>query len=115
MPVTAEPEEASAVISRDPAPLRPLARDGAQLAPPADVHTATFCCPGAPNRPAAVKPAASAVSAVNEVSGPGELNAACCQFVPPSAETSANGTTVPTAVVAWPRATTRFPLIAACW
>src|ERR1700724_2080903 len=92
MPVTAEPDGASASICQASDPLRPLDCDGFQLAPVADVHTATSCCPGWPNRPAAVKPAESAVSAVKAVSGPGELNGTCCQVAPPSAENSANGT-----------------------
>src|SRR5271169_6499570 len=77
--------------------------------------------------PAAVKPAEpAAVRAVQVVSGPGELNGTCCQVAPPSTESSANGTVptpgptpgpapVPAAGVAWPRATTRLPLIATCW
>src|SRR6266849_4110884 len=134
MPVTMEPDRASAVISQASDPLRPPDFDGFQLAPVADVHTATSCCPGWPNRPAAVKPAESAVSAVKAVSDPGELNGTCCQVAPPSTENSANGTVlaavpapgpaagptavpapVPAAVVAWPRATTWLPLIATCW
>src|SRR5580692_4532458 len=113
MPVTVLPDGARAVISQAPAPLRLPAWDGFQLAPVADVHRATFCWPGAPNRPAAVKPAESAVSAVKFTSEPGELNGSCCQVAPPSAESSANGV-VPAVVVAWPRATTRFPLAATC-
>src|SRR5712691_4254586 len=126
MPVTTLPDGASASICQASDPLRPPDLDGFQLAPVADVHTATSCCPGWPNRPAAVKPAASAVSAVKAVSGPGELNGTCCQVAPPSTDSSANGTVpgmvpvaVPTAglvpVEAWPRATTRSPLIATCW
>ena len=38
------------------------------------------------------------VSAVMTVSGPAEINATCCQVVPPSVDTSARGT-VPAAVV----------------
>ena len=124
MPVTAEPDGASASICQASDPLRPLDCDGFQLTPVAEVHTATFCCPGWPNRPAAVKPAEpAAVSAVKVVSGPGELNGIGCQVAPPSTESSANGTVpasvvlapVPAAGVAWPRATTRLPLIATCW
>src|SRR5580692_9004676 len=116
MPVTAEPDGASASICQASDPLRPLDCDGFQLAPVADVHRATSCCPGCPNRPAAVKPAESAVSAVKVVSGPGELNGICSQVTPPSAESSANGTVPPLpAGVAWPRATIRSPLIATCW
>src|SRR5271157_6568082 len=122
MPVTAEPDGASASICQASDPLRPLDCDGFQLAPVADVQTATSCCPGGPNSPAAVKPAELAVSAVKVVSGPGELNGTCCQVAPPSTESSANGTVptpgpapVPAAGVAWPRATTRLPLIATCW
>src|SRR5206468_2324662 len=91
-----------------------------------EAHRATSCWPGGPNRPAAVKPAASAVRAVNEVYGPGELNGTWCQLAPPSVDSSANGTApgwVPVAeptagpfpIVPWPRATTRLPLIATCW
>ncbi len=119
MPVTAAPDGASALICQASDPLRPLDCDGFQLAPVADVHTATSCWPGWPNRPAAVKPAEpAALSAVKAVSGPGELNGTCCQVAPPSTESSANGTgpaPVPAAGVAWPRATTRLPLIATCW
>src|SRR6266700_6284381 len=126
MPVTTLPDGASASICQASDPLRPPDWDGFQLAPVADVQRATSCCPGGPNRPAAVKPAASAVSAVKAVSGPGELNGTCCQFRPPSADSSANGmvpcavpVAVPTAgpfpIVAWPRATTLAPLIAICW
>jgi len=111
IPATADPDRASALIWKAPAPLKSLAWVGVQLAPVADVHTATFCWPGGPNRPAAVKPAESAVSAVKAVSGPGELNGTCYQCAPPSVESSANGTG-PTAVVTRPRATTRFPLTA---
>ena len=65
MPVTAGPDGASASICQASDPLRPLDCDGFQLAPVADVHTATSCCPGGPNRPAAVKPAEpAALSAV---------------------------------------------------
>src|SRR6266700_6822764 len=109
MPVTTLPDGASASICQASDPLRPPDWDGFQVAPVADVHTATSCCPGGPNRPAAVKPAASAVSAVKTVSGPGELNGTCCQSWPPSAESSANGTVLapaPVPVVARPRATT---------
>src|SRR5271157_6087166 len=123
MPVTAELDGASASICQPSDPLRPLDCDGFQLAPVAEVHRATSCCPGWPNMPAAVKPAEpAAVSAVKVVSGPGELNGTCCQVAPPSTESSANGTVptpgpapVPAAGVAWPRATTRLPLIATCW
>src|SRR5271165_564045 len=118
MPVTAEPDGASASICQASDPLRPLDCDGFQLAPVADVQTATSCCPGGPNRPAAVKPAELAVSAVKVVSGPGEPNGTCCQVAPPSTESSANGTVLellPVPDVAWPRATTRLPLIATCW
>src|SRR6266700_809888 len=66
------------------------------------------------------------VSAVNEVSRPGELNGTCCQVTPPSVDSSANGTapgSVPVAeppagpfpVVPWPKATTRLPSTATCW
>ena len=93
MPVTAEPDGASALICQASDPLRPLDCDGFQLAPVADVHTATSCCPGWPNRPAAAKPAEpEAVSAVKVVSGPGQLNGTCCQVAPPSTDSSANGT-----------------------
>src|SRR5260370_41903783 len=118
MPVTTEPDGARASICQPSDPLSPLDCDGFQLTPAADVHTATFCRPGGPNNPAAVKPAASAVSAVKTVSGPGELNGTCCQSWPPSAESSANGTVLapaPVPVVAWPRATTAPPLMATCW
>src|SRR5690349_1839263 len=126
MPVTPGPDGASASICQASDPLRPLDCDGFQLAPSAEVHRATSCWPGGPNRPAAVKPVLSAVSAVNEVSGPGELNGTCCQVWPPSADSSANGIapgTVPVAApiagpwpfVAWPRATTLAPLTATCW
>src|SRR5271169_1311373 len=129
MPVIAVPDGASASICQASDPLRPLDCHGFQLVPVADAHTATFCCPGWPNRPAAVKPAEpAAVSAVKVVSGPGELNGTSCQVAPPSTESSANGTVpapvvlapvvlapVPAAGVAWPRATTRLPLIATCW
>src|SRR6202042_3751556 len=119
IPVTPEPEGASASICQASDPLRPLDCHGFQFAPVADVHTATSCCPAWPNRPAAVKPAESAVSTVKAVSGPGELNGTCCQVAPPSTESSANGKApgpvpagAPFAGAAWPRATTRFPLIA---
>src|SRR6266536_3449795 len=121
MPVTAEPDAASASIRQTSDPLRSLDRAGFQLAPLAEVHTATSGCPGGPNRPAAVKPPAPAVSAVKLACGPGELNGTCCQDAPPSADSSANGTApgpVPVAdpmavsVVAWPSATTRLPLTA---
>src|SRR5260370_20516854 len=118
MPVTTEPDGASASICQPSDPLSPLDCDGFQVTPAADVHTATFCRPGWPNSPAAVKPPASAVSAVKTVSGPGELNGTCCQSWPPSAESSANGTVLapaPVPVVAWPRATTVSPLMATCW
>src|SRR5689334_8795255 len=126
MPVTPGPDGASASICQASDPLRPLDCDGFQLTPLAEVHRATSCCPGGPNRPAAVKPDLSAVSAVKEVSGPGELNGTCCQVWPPSADNSANGIapgTVPVAAptagplpaVAWPRATTLAPLTATCW
>src|SRR6266852_4732288 len=92
MPVTAAPDGASASICQASDPLRPLDWDGFQLSPVADVHTATSCCPGWPNRPAAVKPAGSAASAVKAVADPGELNGTCCQVAPPSTENSANGT-----------------------
>src|SRR5512146_1099744 len=103
MPVTPGPDGASASICQASDPLRPLDCDGFQLTP--DL---------------------SAVSAVKEVSGPGELNGTCCQVWPPSADSSANGVapgTVPVAapiaaplpVVAWPRATTLAPLTATCW
>src|SRR5579864_4396697 len=117
MPATTEPDGASVLTCQASDPLRPLDWDGFQLAPFADVQRATSCCPGGPNSPAAVKPAASAVSAVKAVSGPGELKGTCCQVWPPSADSSANGTVpceVPAAeptagpfpVVAWPSATT---------
>src|SRR5271166_3497747 len=124
MPVTAELDGASASICQASDPLRPLDCDGFQLAPVADVHTATSCCPGWPNMPAAVKPAEpAAASAVKAVSGPGELNGTCRQVAPPSTESSAKGTgpapvlpaPVPAAGVACPRATTRLPFIAICW
>src|SRR5919201_2001789 len=126
MPVTAEPDGASVSIRQASDPLRSLDRAGFQLVPLADVHTATSCCPGGPNKPAAVKPAAAAGSAVKLVYGPGELNETCCQVAPPSVDSSANGTapgSVPVAepiagpfpVVAWPSATTRLPLTATCW
>src|SRR6266700_3157014 len=126
MPVTPGPDEASASICQASDPLRPLDCDGFQLTPLAEVHRATSACPGGPNRPAAVKPVLSAVSAVKEVSGPGELNGTCCHVWPPSADSSAKGIapgTVPVAaptagplpVVAWPRATTVAPLTATCW
>src|SRR5271166_6005226 len=124
MPVTAEPDGASASICQASDPLRPPDCDGFQLAPVADVHMATSCCPGWPNRPAAVKPAEpAALRAVKAVSGSGELNGTCCQVAPPSTESSANGTglapvlpaPLPAAGVACPRATTRLPLIATCW
>src|ERR1700722_18077342 len=51
--------------------------------------------------------------AVNVVSAPGELIGTCRQLIPPSSESSAIGT-VPAGVVAWPTATTRFPLMATC-
>ena len=73
MPVTAEPDGASALICHAPASFRSLAWEGVQLAPVAEVHTATLAWPGAPKVPAAVKPAASAVSAVKAVLAPGEL------------------------------------------
>src|SRR5229473_3429160 len=95
MPVTTEPDGASASICQASDPFRPLDWDGFQVTPFADVHRATSCCPGGPNRPAAVKPAVSAVSAVKAVSGPGELNGTCCQLVPPLTESSANGTVPP--------------------
>src|ERR1700731_3228175 len=79
----------------------------------AEVQAATCCWPGWPNWPAAVKPPELAVSAVNLVSGPGELNGTCCQLRPPLTDSSAIGTG-PAEVVAWPRETTRFPLIAIC-
>src|SRR5579862_8019719 len=125
MPVAPWPDGASASICQACDPLRPLDCDGFQVTPSAEVHRATSCCPAGPNRPAAVKPPRSAVSAVKEVSGPGELNGTCCQVWPPSADSSANGIapgTVPVAepiavplVVAWPRATTLAPLMATCW
>src|SRR5712691_711342 len=102
MPVTWRPYGASASIRQASDPLRPPDWDGFQLAPVADVHTATSCCPVWPNRPAAVKPAASAVSAVKAVSGPGELNGTCCQVTPPSTDSSANGTVPGTVPVAAP-------------
>src|SRR5260370_21464330 len=126
MPVTTEPDGASGVIRQACDRARVPDFDGFQLARVADVHTATSSRPGAPNSPAAVKPAESAVSAVKAASGPGELNGTCCQVAPPSAENSANGTVLAAgpapapapgaaAAVAWPRATTRVPLIATCW
>src|ERR1700727_3192819 len=95
IPVTTEPDGASVVICQAPLPLRPLACEGFQLAPVAEVHTATVCAPAGPNRPAAVKPAESAVSAVKTVSGPGEVNGTCCQAAPPSTDSSANGVLAP--------------------
>src|SRR6516162_1418015 len=109
MPVTSGPAGASVSICQASDPLSTPDCDGFQLVPAADVHSATSCCPGGPNRPAAVKPSESAVSAVKTVSGPGELNGTCCQSWPPSAESSANGTVLapaPAPFVAWPRATT---------
>src|SRR6266852_2627836 len=102
MPVTMEPDRASAVISQASDPLRPPDFDGFQLAPVADVHTATSCCPGWPNRPAAVNSANGTVLAA--VPAPG-----------PAAGPTAVPAPVPAAVVAWPRATTWLPLIATCW
>src|SRR6266849_329340 len=61
-----------------------------------------------------MNPPEPAVSAVMTVAGPGGLNRTCRQLAPPSADSSANGMTPP-APVSWPRATTRFPLIATCW
>src|SRR5215470_16131610 len=92
MPATRAPDRASASIRQASDPLRRPDWYGFQLVPVADVHMATSCWPGWPNRPAAVKPAAPAVSAVNEVYGPGELNGTCCQVAPPSVDSSANGT-----------------------
>src|SRR5215470_5233737 len=126
IPVTAEPDGASASIRQPSDPFRSLDRAGFQLAPLPDVHTATFCCPGGPNSPAAVKPAAPAVSAVKLVYGPGELNGTCCQDTPPPVDSSANGTAPgwvrgaeptagPVPGLAWPSATTRLPLTATCW
>ena len=70
----------------------------------AEIHTAIACWPGATNWPAAAKPPELAVSAVNAVSGPGELNGTCCQLPLPFTESSAIGT-VPAGVVARPSAT----------
>src|SRR5260370_30933884 len=92
MPVTTEPDGARASICQPSDPLSPLDCDGFQLTPAADVHTATFCRPGGPNNPAAVKPAASAVSAVKTVSVPGALHRTGCPSRSPSAEGSADGT-----------------------
>src|SRR6185437_3296407 len=126
MPATWAPDRVIVSICQAADPLRPPDWYGFQLPPVADTHRATSCWPGGPNRPAAVKPAASAVRAVKLVSGPGELNGTCCQVAPPSVDSSANGTapgSVPVAeptagpfpIVPWPRATTRLPLTATCW
>src|SRR6266705_4484595 len=126
MPATWAPDRVIASICQAADPLSPPDWYGFQLAPVADAHRATAWWPGWPDRPAAMKPVAAAVSAVNEVSGPGELNGTCCQVTPPSVDSSANGTapgSVPVAeptagpfpIVPWPKATTRLPLIATCW
>src|SRR5260370_42544001 len=91
MPVSTEPDGARASICQPSDPLSPLDCDGFQLTPAADVHTATFCRPGGPNNPAAVKPAASAVSAAKPGSGPGGLNGTRCQAWPPPAAGPATG------------------------
>src|SRR2546423_15528491 len=90
MPVTPGPDGASASICQASDPLRPLDCDGFQLAPLAEVHRATSACPGGPNRPAAVKPVLSAVSAGKEGAGAGELNGTRCQVWAPAARSSAN-------------------------
>src|SRR5689334_4673855 len=126
MPATWAPDRVIVSICQAADPLRPPDWYGFQLPPVADTHRATSCWPGGPNRPAAVKPAASAVRAVKLVNGPGELNGTCCQVAPPSADNSANGTapgSVPVAeptagpfpIVPWPSATTRLPSTATCW
>src|SRR6266516_2183220 len=92
MPATWAPDRVIASICQAADPLRPPDWYGFKLAPAVEAHRATSCWPGGPNRPAAVKPAASAVRAVNEVYGPGELNGTWCQLAPPSGDSSANGT-----------------------
>src|SRR4029077_12706894 len=92
MPATWAPDRVIASICQAADPLSPPDWYGFQLAPVADAHRATACGPGGPDRPAARRPFAAAVSAVNEVSVPGELKGPCCQVAPPSADSSANGT-----------------------
>src|ERR1700745_4329262 len=126
MPVTWAPDRVIVSIRQAADPLRPPDRYGFQLPPVAATHRATSCWPGGPNRPAAVKPAASAGRAVKLVHSPGELTGTCCEVAPPSVDSAANGTapgSVPVAeptagpfpIVPWPRATTRLPLTATCW
>src|SRR6266581_4827563 len=86
MPATWAPDRVIASICQAADPLSPPDWYGFQLAPVADAHRATACWPGWPDTPAAMKPVAAAVSAVNEVSGPGELNGTCCQVTPPSVD-----------------------------
>src|SRR6266436_3860856 len=101
IPATWAPDRVIASTCQAADPLRPPDWYGFQLPPVDDAHRATSCWPGWPNRPAAVKPVALAVSAVNGTA-PGWV---------PVAEPIAG----PFPIVAWPRATTRLPLIATCW
>src|SRR6185437_352265 len=65
MPVTAEPDAASAVMAWLPPSVRPLTDDRVQLVPLAEVQTAAAVVPpDEPNRAAAVNPPPLAVSAV---------------------------------------------------
>ena len=115
MPVTAEPDRASAVMAWLPPPVRPRTADRVQVDPSAEVQTAASRAPpAAPNCAAAVKPPGPPASAVTLTPGPGELNGTGCQARPPSADTSASGRT-PFAVTCWPSAVMRVLLTATCW